>query len=94
MSNQWNDLWCKDTFWECTEVDSGRWIAICKELGLTLQDDSFLMLIQQIQDILSCELIQEALEASRVHLSIPKTIFQKIYETYHTPRSTHSRRVQ
>ena len=79
MSN-WNDLWYKDTLWECSEVSSGHWIAICKELKLTLQDDSFLMLIQQIHGIMSCEAIQQVIENSHVHLNIPKHILDKIYE--------------
>ena len=93
MSN-WNDLWCKETLWEYTEIDSGRWIAVCKEFGMTLQDDSFLMLLQQIHDIMSCEIIQKVIDQSHMHLNIPKTILDKINETRDTSVSTHPRRRQ
>jgi hypothetical protein len=94
MSNTWNDLWCNETFWEYTEIDSGRWIAVCKELKLTLQDDSFLMLIQQIHDIMSCPLVQHAIEQGRIHLTIPQTILDKIHETYNTRCPANPRRIR
>ena len=88
-----NDLWCKDTLWECSEVESGHWVAICKELNLTLQDNSLLMLEEQINDILSCNLIRQAIDASHVHLNIPKHILDKIYEARNSRSTTNSSRV-
>jgi hypothetical protein len=94
MCKEWKDFWCHEILWKCTEVTSGHWIGVCSELRLTLQGDGYEELLGQIQDILSCELIRQALEASHVHLNIPKEILDKINEANNPRRTSNSRRKQ
>jgi hypothetical protein len=53
---------------------------------LTLQDDTYDLLTQQIENILSCNCIRAIVEASHMHLHLPKIILDRIYEANHSRR--------
>lgn len=50
--------WHDGTFWEYIHCESGHWIGICDELKMTLQCDTIEDLEDEIDEILSCEIIK------------------------------------
>ncbi len=82
--------WHGDTFWEYTHTQSGHWIGVCDRLKMTLQCDTLEDLEDEIDGILTCDVIKALLEEQR--FPVPINVLKKIYEATRTSTTSDPRR--